>query len=224
MSRLREQMRQELEIRNYSQRTVKAYISGVAEFARHFGKSPDKLGLNEVKAYLHHLLRVKKSSYSKVNVVYSALKFFYTQVLRRNWKVEHLPRLKKPKRLPPVLSRLEVKLILGCVSNLKYRVFLMATYAAGLRISETANLKVTDIDSRRKQIRVEQGKGKKDRYALLSETLLEQLRLYWRICRPTSVLFPGQTKDKALCTSVIQRAFRTAKKKPGLRSPPVSTP
>jgi site-specific recombinase XerD len=217
-------MRLEMEIRNYSQRTIKAYISGVAEFAKHFGKSPDTLGLTEVKTYMHYLLRVKQSSYSKVKVVYSALKFFYTQVLGRNWQAEHLPRLRKSKRLPTVLSRVEVKLILSCVSNLKHRVFLMTTYSAGLRISETANLKVTDIDSQRKQIRVEQGKGNKDRYTLLSETLLQHLRLYWQIHHPRSFLFPGQTADKAIDPSVIQRAFKTAKKKPVLRSLPVSTP
>ncbi len=119
-----------------------------------------------------------------------------------------------PKRLPTVLSLLEVKLILSCVSNLKHRVFLMTTYSAGLRISETANLKLTDIDRHREQIRVEQGKGKKDRYTLLSEALLQHLRLYWQIYHPTSFLFPGQTKDKAIDTSVIQRAFKTAKKSP----------
>jgi len=145
-------------------------------------------------------------------------------VLGRNWQVEKLPKRRKSKRLPTVLSRFEVKLILNCVSNLKYRAFLMTTYSSGLRISETANLKLTDIDSRRKQIRVVQGKGKKDRYTLLSEALVEHLRLYWQIYRPTSFLFPGQTADKAIDTSVIQRAFRIAKKKPVLRSLPLFIP
>ena len=184
MGKLREKLVMEMELRNYSPRTIKSYVGYVASFTKHFGKSPERLGETEIKSYLHYLLKAKQASASRVNVVYSGLKFFYTQVLKRSWECDNVPRAKKPKRLPTVLSRFEITAILNCVTNLKYRVFLMTTYSGGLRISETANLKVRDIDSRRMQIRVVQGKGNKDRYTLLSQTLLKHIRVYWQIERP----------------------------------------
>jgi site-specific recombinase XerD len=181
------------------------------------------LGEQDVKSYLHHLLTVKHASSSQTNIIYSALKFFYSNVVYRPWELEKLMRARKPKRLPTVLSRFEIKSILNGVTNLKYRVFLMTTYSGGLRISETAHLKLIDIDSGRMQIRVEQGKGQKDRYTLLSQTLLKHLRLYWQLYRPTSFLFPSQRENKPLNPSVIQRAFIDAKKKSASRSPLLST-
>jgi integrase len=224
MGKLREKMVMEMELRNYSPRTIRSYVGYVARFAKHFGKSPDRLGQAEVKYYLHYLLKAKQASASRVNIVYSGLKFFYTQVLKHPWEFNELPRAKKPKRLPTVLSRFEITAILNCVTNLKYRIFLMTTYSGGLRISETANLKVRDIDSRRMQIRVEQGKGSKDRYTLLSQTLLKHMRLYWQIERPKLYLFPSRKSNRPIDISVIQRAFKDAKKKPALISRLLSIP
>jgi site-specific recombinase XerD len=223
MGTLRDKMLMEMELRNYSPRTIKSYVGYVAKFAKHFDKSPDKLGETEIKSYLHHLLKAKQASASQANLVHCSLKFFYTQVLKRTWDCENLPTAKKPKRLPTVLSRFEVTAILNCVTKLKYRVFLMTTYSGGLRISETANLKVRDIDSRRMQLRVVQGKGNKDRYTLLSQTLLKHLRVYWQIERPNPYLFPNR-KGNPMELSVIQRAFKDAKKKPGSTSLLLSIP
>jgi integrase len=159
---------------------------------------------------------VKKVSTSNINIGYCGLRFFYEKVLHRKWNIERLPHPKVEKRLPVVLSREEVQQILESVHKLKYRVMLMISYAAGLRVSETAKLKLTDIDSKRMLIRVEQGKGKKDRYTLLSDKLLENLRNYYRTYRPKTWLFPGKRPDQPIRVEGIQKAFQRAKKKPVL--------
>jgi site-specific recombinase XerD len=179
-----------------------------------FGKSLEQLGENEIRQYLHHLKTVKKVSTSNINIGYCALRFFYEKVLHRQWNTERLPRPKVEKKLPVVLSVEEVRQIFDVAHKLKDRVMLMTTYAAGLRVSETAKLKLTDIDSKRMLIRVEQGKGKKDRYTLLSEALLENLRNYYKTYHPKMWLFPSKRPDQPIRVEAIQRAFRRAKKKP----------
>lgn len=214
MGKLRDQMKMELELRNYAAKTIQAYLGHMTAYTRLFMKSPAEMGEEEVRKYLHHLKTVKKVSSSNVNIGYCALRFFYVKTLHRDWNVEKIPHPKKEKKLPVVMSREEVKKLLEVVSNLKHRVMLMAAYSAGLRVSEVAHLKLVDIDSQRMLIRVEQGKGKKDRYTLLSQTLLENLRLYYKTYRPQKWLFPGSQSDQAIDPRSIQRIFKRAKKKP----------
>jgi site-specific recombinase XerD len=215
MGKLREQMVREMEVRNYSPRTIEAYVGHMVAFTRLFQKSPADMGAEEVRHYLHSRKTVRRVSSSNINIAYCALKFFYEQTLHHDWQVEQLPRPRGETRLPVVLSLGDVRRVLEAVSNRTHRVFLETTYSAGLRMSETAHLKITDIDSQRMLIRVEQGKGKKDRSTLLSATLLQDLRAYWRVERPAVWLFPGKCGDEPLSVTTIQKAFTRAKKKSG---------
>lgn len=214
MGALRDRMFANMRLRNFSPRTINAYLWHVKEFTRYFGKAPDLLGEEEVRQYLQYLLDERKVSWSNMNIGYSALKFFYVDTLHRDWQVDKIPRPKGERRLPVVLSRKELNELFSATSNLKHRVIFKTIYSAGLRLSEAANLKLHHIESDSVRIRVEQGKGKKDRYTLLSETVLVELRDYWRTCRPTDWLFFGQDKSRPISVSTIQVAFRTAKKKP----------
>jgi integrase len=178
----------------------------------------------EIRQYLHWLQVERKTSWSNVNLGYNALKFLYVQVLKREWKVERLARTRGHKRLPEILSRAEIRHLIDAVSNVKQRLALMTTYSAGLRVNETAHLRVSDIDSQRMLIRVEQGKGKKDRYTLLSERLCTELRVYWRRYRPSYWLFPGMKPDRPYSPRSIQQVFDRAKKKPASPSTSLFTP
>lgn len=188
------------------------YMKGYVHYYR---KSPDEMGEEEIVNYLYYLKNEKKASYSGINIAYSAIKFFYAEVMGRQWDVKKIPRQRGEKRLPVVLSRQEVKSILEGVSNEKQRIALMTTYSAGLRISETTKLKVSDIDSSLMQIRIVQGKGRKDRYSILSARLVEELRKYYRKEKPKEWLFPGQDKNNPVHQSTLQRAFNLSKKKQG---------
>jgi site-specific recombinase XerD len=176
-------------------------------FALHFHRSPDELGEQEIRDYLHYLIQVKKGSQSGVSQAYSALKFFYETTLKRDWNGFRIPRVQKGKKLPVVLSQQEIQAIFSATRNLKHRVVLMTIYSAGLRISEVVHLKVSDIDSQRMTIRVQQGKGQKDRYTLLSQRTLEVLRAYWKEYRPSGWLFPGKPETEPLSVSSVQRVF-----------------
>ena len=212
MSELRKMMKADMELKGYSPRTLNSYIKRVEGFAEYFGKSPLELGDAEIKEYLHHLVSLKKSD-SYINGAYSALKFLYQVTLQRNWDGLRIPRTKKSKRLPEVLDTSEVKAILDATTNLKHRTILLTTYAAGLRVSEVVNLRINDIDSKRMQIRVRQGKGKKDRYTILSEVNLSVLRKYWLMYKPHSWLFPGENPDNHITERTAQKVFQNGKKK-----------
>lgn len=211
MGELREKMLRRMELKNLSTRTVKLYLWHMEKYVLYYGKSPDKLGKEEIEKYLHFLI-TKKTSSSGMAQAYSALKFFYAVCLERPWELDKIPRPKTEKRLPVVFSPEEVKSIMGCVKNRKHKIILMTIYSAGLRLSEALKLKIKDIDSSRMTIRVEQGKGKKDRYTLLSKVLLENLRSYYKEYKPKYWLFPGK-KDSPICNSTIQKVFGKAKKK-----------
>jgi integrase/recombinase XerD len=200
-------MKMDLEIKGFSTNTQDAYIAHVKRFAEHFMKSPLDLGESEIKQYLHFLIAERNLSNSYVSGTYSALKFLYETTLKRQWEMEGIPRTKKHKKLPIVLSKDEVKRLINVTTNLKHRAILATIYSAGLRVSEAANLKLTDIDSSNMQIRVEQGKGNKDRYTLLSDKNLELLRQYYKLYHPTTWLFPGQSIDTPLTARTIQRVF-----------------
>lgn len=212
MSELRRKMKADMELKGYSPRTLSSYIKRIEGFANYFGKSPNDLGEDEIKEYLHHLITLQRSD-SYINGAYSALKFLYRVTLQREWSNLRIPRTKMRKRLPEVLATSEIKELLKATTNLKHRTMLMTIYAAGLRVSEAANLKVNDIDSRRMVIRVRQGKGNKDRYTLLSEVNLSLLRTYWKAYHPQIWLFPGVSSNQPITTRTIQKVFQTSKEK-----------
>jgi len=219
MAKLRDQMQADLQLRGLSPKTQKAYLNQVRDFARYFKKSPDQLGESEVKEYLLYLLRGKKVSDSTVRQYYGALKFLYQTTLKRNWVIEKIPYLKTKKRLPVVLDRKEVDSLFSATENLKHRAILMLIYSSGLRVAEVAHLKITDIDSKRMMIRIQQSKGGKDRYSILSNVALDVLRQYWRKYRPKEWLFPGYRDDKPISDRSIQKIFGKAKTLAGIKKP-----
>lgn len=219
MGRLHDQMKRDLELKNYSPKTRSAYLACVRGFALYFHRSPDELGDQEIRQYLHHLLTDKKVSQSAMSQAYSGLKFFYETTLKRDWDGFRIPRVKMRKKLPVVLSQQEVLALFSVVRNLKHRAILMTIYSAGLRLSEVAHLKVSDIDSQRMMIRVEQGKGDKDRYTLLGKRTLDILREYWRQYRPKDWLFYGHSSDSPASSRTVQKIFDRALRQAGIKKP-----
>ena len=217
MGRLRDQMERDLELKNYSPKTRSCYLASVKNFALHFHRSPAELTDEEAREYLRYLIQEKKASQSAISQTYSALKFLYETTLKRDWDGFRIPRAKIEKRLPVVLSQQEIQAIFSATRNLKHRAVLMTIYSAGLRVSEAVHLKVPDIDSQRMVIRVEQGKGKKDRYTLLAQRTLEVLREYWRAYRPRDWLFPGQPAKGALSVSSVQKVFKEVLHEAGIK-------
>lgn len=216
MSKLREQMKLDLDLKGFSQKTKVCYLRHVELFAKYFSKSPELVGDKEIKEYLHYLLVDKNMSRSYNAQAYSALKFLYETTLKRDWKSYKIPRSKKAKKLPTVLSREEVKRIFKVTNNPKHRSVLMTIYSSGLRVSEAVNLKIKDIDSGRLQIFVRGGKGQKDRYTILSRKNLEVLRDYWKLYKPATWIFPGRDNHKPISTRSIQKVFVESVKKAGI--------
>jgi integrase/recombinase XerD len=218
MTEMRRRMEEELKLRDCSPRTQKAYVDWVARFAQHHRRPPEQMGEEQVRAYLIYLLEEKKLSRSTLVQAFCALKFFYAHVLHRSWEVEDLrfPRHQK-RKLPRVLSDSEVRRLLESAENLREQVMLMTLYGAGLRLSELIHLQVKDIDSSKMQIRVRQGKGGKDRMVVLSPTLLEALRRYFRQYRPITWLFYSQAPQKPIDDRTIQRMVRRLSERAGLR-------
>lgn len=213
MSELRNKMKMDLELRGLSAATIRIYLYNVSKFAEYFNKSPELLGENEIRKYLHYCTTERKLSESAVHIVYSSLKFLYTKTMGLNWNTDKIPGIKVGKTLPAVLSQSEIKEIFKVTENLKHKAILMTIYAAGLRISEASKLEISDIDSKNMQIKVREGKGKKDRYTILSETNLEILREYWKRYKPKVYLFPGMDSSKSISVRAIQLAFSDAVKK-----------
>lgn len=216
MTTLRTRMLNDMIIRGYSPRTQKSYIDAVAKLAQYHRRSPDTLNEQEVQSYLLYLIQERHYAWNSCHIVVHGLKFFYHTTLGRPKSEFVIPISKKPAKLPEILSREEVEKLLRLTENFKHRVILMAGYAAGLRASEICALKVTDTDSDRGLIRVTQGKGKKDRYTLLSERLLKELRDYWRIYRPASYFFTGKNGDKPYPITSAQKIYYAAKARAGI--------
>ena len=204
MTPLRQRLIDDLCLRNYSPRTVDTYVGCLVRFARHFGRSPDALGAEEIRAYQLELLR-RGVSWSLYNQTACAMRFFYRVTLGRPELVEMIPFGKKPKTLPVVLGPEEVLRFLDAAPRGRDRVLLQTAYACGLRIGELIRLKVADIDSARMVIAVRQGKGRKDRLVPLSPRLLEVLRIYWEHDRPKGWLFPGEDPERPLHSGSVQR-------------------
>ena len=220
MSPLRRHMIEDMQIRNLTPNTQRAYVEQVVRFARYFRESPDHLGPPEIRTYLLHLAQERHLAARSIIVAVAALRFFYTVTLKRPWVVEEdIPAGKQAKKLPVVLSREEVARFLDAIDNLKYRVILTVCYAAGLRISEAVRLTPGAIDSQRSVIRVEQGKGRKDRYVMLSPKLLDMLRDYWKRTRPGAWLFPGDKPDRPICPLSVNRVCREVRVQCGITKP-----
>lgn len=211
-----EKMEMDLQLRGYSTRTQDTYIKHIKRFAKFFNKPLINLCEDDVREYLHHIISVRKLSCSYVNSAYSAIKFFYEITLGLDWNMKNIPRIKKVKKLPTILSYAEIKRIFDVTSNLKHKSILMTTYSAGLRVSEVAHLKVSHIDSSNMQIFVSQGKGNKDRYSLLGNANLSILRKYYKIFRPGTWLFPNDLTGNPLTTRTIQKVFKDATRKAGI--------
>jgi site-specific recombinase XerD len=217
MSPLRKQMEADMAARGLAYRTRETYVGSVAQLAKFYRRSPDRISEAEVQKYLLHLLEERKLSHSSCNVMVSALEFLYRVTLKRRETEFCLPRPKVPAKLPQILSREEVARLIEQTTNLKHRTILMTAYAAGLRLSELCHLRVADIDSDRMTIRVEQGKGAKDRYTLLSPRLLGELRRYWLLERPKLWLFPAaRTAQQPLPTKTPHLIYHTAKARAGI--------
>ena len=205
-------MIEDMTVRNLSRSTQQSYLYAVAKFSRHFNRAPDQLGMEDVRAYQLHLV-AQKRSWSHINQVACALRFFYGITLGHKEALERIVTGKEPEKLPPVLSPEEIRGFLEAVAGLRNRVALTTAYAAGLRIGEVSRLKVSSIDSKRMLLHIESGKGGKDRYAMLSPRLLEVLRVYWKRARPSLWLFPGQEPGSHVSTGALQAACRAARKR-----------
>lgn len=219
MTPLRQRMIEDMGVRNFSALTIKLYINAVAKYAQFFGKSPELLGPEEVRTYQVYLIHQKKVSWAAFNITVSALKFLYTVSLDKDWAFKKIPYARSPKKKPVILSKEEVGALIRAISNLKHRVLVMLIYSAGLRVSEALNLRVRDIDSGRMMIRIEQGKGRKDRYIPLSPTLLRWLRIYWKTSRPSGYLFPGRAINSPLRREGLSKVLKLARRDAGISKP-----
>lgn len=205
----------DMQVRNLAPSTQKSYIHYAAKYAEYFDRSPADLTLEHVQVYQLHLLNDLRLSPHTVNQFVSAARFLYLTTLDKPWGTQHFPHVAPPQTLPVVLSQAEVLHFFKYVPSMKYRAALMTCYAAGLRVSEAVSLQIPDIDSQRMVIRVQQGKGGKDRYVMLSQRLREVLRAWWRAAHPRVWLFPGSNNGHMSAGS-LQLACRDARRLSGI--------
>lgn len=218
MGALRDQMQREMVLRRMAERTQQAYLFQVAALAKYYHRSPDQLTEQEVQAYLLQLVEVRQLARSSCLQALYGLRFFYHQTLKRRDFRLGLPRSRTQQKLPEILSCEEIERLFAAAANVKHRALLMTTYGAGLRVSEVCALKLADIDSRRMMIRVEQGKGAKDRYSLLSPPLLAEIRQYWRAERPEQWLFPAErTPQRPMAVETAQKIYYRTHRRADLR-------
>jgi site-specific recombinase XerD len=209
MSPLRRRMIEDMTIRKFAPKTQHDYLQRVKNFTIHLGRSPDTASSEDVRRYQLHLT-ASGVGVPTVNQTVSTLRFFFKVTLGRPDLVERTAFVREPRKLPVVLSPDEVARLLDAAPGLKYKAALSVAYGAGLRVSEVVALKVSDIDSKRMIIRVEQGKGRKDRYVMLSPHLLELLRAWWKAARPQGWLFPGRDRVQPMTTRQLNRACHAA--------------
>jgi site-specific recombinase XerD len=203
-------MIEDMLVRNFSASTQRSYVHYVAEFARHYRTSPEYLGFEHVRAYQVYLAGQRQLSPASINAFVSAVQFLYTVTLEMPWGENRFVRMKVPETLPVVLSREEIERLFRHVGFLTHRAVLMLCYGSGLRISEAVSLKAVHIDSERMLIRVEKGKGAKDRYTVLSIQMLHLLRRYWKARRPADYLFPGVIAGTHVTAGAVQQVCREA--------------
>ena len=216
MGALRKQMDGDLVVRGMAVRTREAYLGAVAGLAKYYGRRPDRVSEAEVQKYLLHLIEERKLAWSSCNIVTQGLKFFYRVTLKKSEAQFVIPRARAPQKLPQILAREEVARLIDLTVHPKHRAILMTTYGTGLRLTELCSLKLTDIDSARMTIRVEQGKGAKDRYTLLSPRLLAELRRYWASYRPKLWLFTSKDGTHPISDATVQKIFYAAKRRAGI--------
>ena len=217
MGILRDRMTEEMQLRNFTVATQKSYLYTVTKLAQYYKRPPDQLGKEQIRSYLLYLITERKLSPNTMTAMIAGLRFFYNETLGWDETKLFIPRRKKTSHLPEVLSLKEVARLIDAARGLKQRVVLMSAYSAGLRVSELVNLKLTDIDPERMTIRVEQGKGRKDRYTILSQNLLVELRQYWKRYRPCTWLFVNRAKNGPSSKNQAQHIYNQAKKRAGLR-------
>jgi integrase/recombinase XerD len=218
MSPLRRRMIEDMTIRKFAPKTQHDYLQRVKNFTIHLGRSPETASSEDVRRYQLHLT-ASGVGVPTVNQTVSTLRFFFKVTLGRPDLVERTAFVREPRKLPVVLSPDEVARLLDAAPGLKYRAALSVAYGAGLRVSEVTALKIGDIDSKRMVIRVEQGKGRKDRYVMLSPHLLELLRAWWKAARPQGWLFPGRDRVQPMTTRQLNRACHTAADMAGIGKP-----
>jgi|APFre7841882724_1041349.scaffolds.fasta_scaffold23688_2 site-specific recombinase XerD len=217
MGKLHDQMEGDLILKAYSPHTQKAYLRGARHFARHYMRSPQEMGEQEVRDFLLHLVRDRNASPATQDMYVNALKFLYAVTLKRPEVVKDLSHPKRPKTLPVILSPAEVLRVFAAIHSVKYKAIIAIAYAAGLRISEVCSLSVSNIDSQRMRIHIRSGKGKKDRYVMLGESLLTLLRQYYQAVRPQGkYLFPGQKPHSHISTSSVSRVLQKVIQETGL--------
>src|SRR5208282_1068506 len=219
MTALRKRMLDDVHIRNYAPTTVSSYVRSVAEFAKHFNKPPDQLGPEEIRSWQLFLLNEKRVKLSTYIQAVCGLRFFYRNTLNRKIEIDRIPLPRYEKKLPVILSKTEVKALLEAPKNLKHRAMLATMYGAGLRVSEVAKLRVSDLDRERRVIWVRGGKGRKDRQVMLAEPLREVLAAYWKWKRPVEWLFPGKKADCPIATGSVFKLCEAAAKKAGITKP-----
>jgi len=224
MTPVRQRFIEDLQLRGLSARTQDSYVRVVRQLAEHYGKSPEVISEEELRQYLLYLKNEKHAARNTCTLALCSLKLFYQQTLKREWPTLDFVRPAREKKLPVVLSVAEVRRLLSCVHQPRYRMCLSAIYACGLRLQEGVHLQVGDIDGERHLVHVRRGKGNKDRYVALPQRLLEQLRAYWRTHRHPTWLFPGgpragQLSPAPMCESGVQRALQAARRESGLTKP-----
>jgi site-specific recombinase XerD len=216
MTELRMRMDNDMLVRGFADRTRETYLAAVTRLARHYRRPPDQLSSQEVQAYLVHMLRDEKRAWSTCSIAVHAFRFLYHTTLGRPEATFTIPGPKHRKSLPEILSPVEVRRVIESTTTRKQRAVLATTYAAGLRVSEVVRLQLRHIDAERRCLRVEQGKGGKDRDTLLSPRLLEELRAYWRQYRPAVWLFPARDGQRPMDVSTAQKFYYAAKLKAGI--------
>ena len=217
MGKLHDQMNEDLLLKAYSPHTQKAYLRCARHFVSHHMRSPEEMGEQEIRSFLLHLVRDRKASPSTLGMYVNALKFLYTVTLKRPEPVNNLSHPKRPKTLPVILSPEEVLRVFAAIRSVKHKAIVATAYAAGLRVSEVCGLRIADIDSQRMRIHVRSGKGKKDRYVMLGESLLALLRQYYQKARPKGeYLFPGYKPHRPICTTAVRQVLRKVIRETGL--------
>ena len=217
-SRICKRLAQDMKIRHLATATIDAYTYHVDKFEQFLGsKSIHDVGPEDIRSFQLHLIEIRKVGWSSFNQAVCGLRFLYSITIPRDWHVVMIPFGKRAKKLPTVLSGSEVSLLLQCTPNLKHRSFFITLYAAGLRLSEAAGLRISDIDSQRMQLNIQSGKGKKQRQVPLSPRLLEALRVYWKQYQPQQLLFPGKTPEKRYAGTSIQKTIKASARQAGLK-------
>jgi integrase/recombinase XerD len=215
MGVLRENMIRDLTTRGLSEHTIEVYSRSVINLTKYYRRSPDRITAKEIQAYQYHLVQSGKMSAKTINVYMAGIRFFYLVTLSKNWNSRFFPTIKEERKVPIILSEDEVSKLIASAKNIKHRTILMTLYASGLRINEALHLKAADIHSHRMLIHVRFAKNSKERFAILPQSLLDQLRLYWKQSNEdkTHWLFPGTDSKKLLTSDTMRRVFAELRSK-----------